>query len=138
MSLVAAAFACTPKDTQSISVVPYPNEVQLKSGRFDISGAEIGYDAATDERSKALFNRFAQQLSLATGVECNVTEGCQGSDIRFILDVKLPHEAYSLSITKKGITVKASTTQSRPSNRCFLQQYMEVLLPLKRTGVFHV
>lgn len=108
MSLVAAAFACTPKDTQSISVVPYPNEVQLRSGRFDISGAEIGYDAATDERSKALFNRFAQQLSLATGVGCNVTEGCQGSNIRFILDVKLPHEAYSLSITKKGITVKAS------------------------------
>ena len=108
LSVIAAVMACAPKEVQTISVVPYPNEVQMKDGRFEIAGADVIYDAAADERSKALFNSFAEQLSLVTGMESAAAEAAGGNGIVFTVDADIPHEAYALSVTKNGIKVKAS------------------------------
>jgi hypothetical protein len=40
LSLIFAAISCAPKDVQTLSVVPYPNDVKIKAGTFDIIGAE--------------------------------------------------------------------------------------------------
>ena len=106
LPVLLAAAACAPKDVQTINVVPYPNEVQVKSGAFCVAGADVKYDAAADERSKALIEAFAQQLSLVTGVESAVSE--TNGEIAFILDAEMPHEAYTLNVTKNGVEVKAS------------------------------
>ena len=106
LSVLLAAVACAPKDVQTINVVPYPNEVQVKSGAFCVAGADVKYDAAADERTKALIEAFAQQLSLVTGAESAVSE--DNGEIEFILDAEMPHEAYTLNVTKKGVEVKAS------------------------------
>ena len=106
LSVLLAAAACAPEDVQTINVVPYPNEVQMKSGEFCVAGADVKYDAAADERTKALIEAFAQQLSLVTGAESAVSE--DNGEIAFILDAEMPHEAYTLNVTKKGIEVKAS------------------------------
>ena len=55
LSVLLAAAACAPKDVQTINVVPYPNEVQVKSGAFCVAGADVKYDAAADERTKGIF-----------------------------------------------------------------------------------
>lgn len=108
LSVIFAAIACAPKDVQTLTVVPYPNDVKIKAGSFNIVGAEVRYDAAADKRSKELFKTFARQLSVATGADYQVIEGTDGNGMLFIVDMKLPHEAYELSVTKKGIKVKAS------------------------------
>ena len=106
LSVLLAAAACAPKNVQTINVVPYPNEVQIKSGEFCVAGADVKYDATADERTKALIEAFAQQLSLVTGAESAVSE--DNGEIAFILDAEMPHEAYTLNVTKNGVEVKAS------------------------------
>ena len=106
LSVLLAAAACAPKNVQTINVVPYPNEVQVKPGGFCVAGADVKYDAAADERTKSLIDAFAQQLSLVTGAESAVSE--TNGEIAFILDAEMPHEAYTLNVTKKGVEVKAS------------------------------
>ena len=106
LSVLLAAAACAPKNVQTINVVPYPNEVQIKSGEFCVAGSDVKYDATTDERTKALIEAFAQQLSLVTGAESAVSE--DNGEIAFILDAEMPHEAYTLNVTKNGVEVKAS------------------------------
>ena len=106
LSVLLAAAACAPKNVQTINVVPYPNEVQIKSGEFCVAGSDVKYDAAADERTKALIEAFAQQLSLVTGAESAVSE--DNGEIAFILDAEMPHEAYTLNVTKNGVEVKAS------------------------------
>lgn len=106
LSVLLAAAACAPKNVQTINVVPYPNEVQVKPGGFCVAGAGVKYDAAAGERTKSLIDAFAQQLSLVTGVESAVSE--TNGEIAFILDAEMPHEAYTLNVTKKGVEVKAS------------------------------
>ena len=106
LSVLLAAAACAPKNVQTINVVPCPNEVQVKPGGFCVAGADVKYDAAADERTKSLIDAFTQQLSLVTGVESAVSE--TNGEIAFILDAEMPHEAYTLNVTKKGVEVKAS------------------------------
>ena len=108
LSVLLAAAACTPKDAQTISVVPYPNELHVKTGEFCAAGADIRYDIAADERTKAMLNAFAQQLSLVTGNESVVYEGGTGTGFSFIMTAGMPHEAYTLNITKNRAEVKAS------------------------------
>ena len=108
LSVLLAAVACAPKDAQTLSVVPYPNEVTFKTGEFCVAGAPVRYEAANDDYSKALFNSFAEQLTLVTGVESAVYEGKAGNGFSFVLDTEVPHEAYTIAVTKKGVTVKAS------------------------------
>ena len=108
LSVLLAAVACAPKDVQTLNVVPYPNEVQFKSGEFCIAGADVRYDAASDDKTKAMINAFAQQLSLVTGTESTVYEGEPGVGFTFALAADMPHEAYALKVTKNGVEVKAS------------------------------
>ena len=108
LSVLLVAIACAPKDIQTINVVPYPNEVNVKSGEFCVVGADVTYSAACDELTKNLVNAFAQQLTLVTGVESKVTEGKAAAGFTFTLAENVPHEAYILNVTKKGVEVKAS------------------------------
>ena len=76
--LLAAAFAvasCCNAEKNAIEVVPYPNEVEVKSGSFQAAGAGFSYSAEIDEASKNIVTNFAGQLSLVSGKASNVTEG---------------------------------------------------------------
>ena len=106
LSVLIAAAACAPKDVQTINVVPYPNEVQVKNGNFDVKGAGFTIGEGLDERSVAVIEKFAQQLSLVTGAESAVNGG---NGFRFVLDQSMPAEAYTLKVTGKGVEVKASS-----------------------------
>ena len=50
LSFVAAAMlSCGKAGETTLSVVPYPNEVEVKSGTFDASGADFRYSSEFDE-----------------------------------------------------------------------------------------
>ena len=105
---IFATTACCKHASEQITVVPYPNSVEVKSGHFDIKGASFNYEAALDQRSKDLVNAFAGQLSLVTGVESAVTENATIAGVNFILSNEVPAEGYKLNISKNAIKVEAA------------------------------
>lgn len=107
-AFLAAAFACTPADRPTIEVVPYPNEVQMKTGEFRVDGADFHYGEGLDEASVNIVESFARQLSLVSGKESKVAQGNVRDGFIFTLDESLPAEAYELRISKKAVVVKAS------------------------------
>ena len=72
--IIAAVLAvsCKSADVRSITVVPYPNEVSVKNGTFDASGADVHYDAMFDGYAKDAIHAFAAQLSLTSGSSSKV------------------------------------------------------------------
>ena len=103
MAIMTMAVSCCQVKT-SIDVVPYPNEVTLKAGSFDVAGATFDYDSRLDEASRSYICTFADQLALVTGVE----ESDADRTFTFTLDDNMAHEAYSIRVGKKNVEVKAS------------------------------
>ena len=110
LSAVAAAFiACTPVAENSISVVPFPNEVNMKSGSFDAAGADFHFSSEMDEGSVDLVEAFAGQLSMVTGEISTIDSETSKTGFSFSLDPSLAEEAYTLNVTRKGVAVEASS-----------------------------
>ena len=106
---VAFAVSCKSADIKSITVVPYPNEVNIMNGTFDASGAEVHYDAQFDGYTKDAINAFAAQLSLASGSSSKVSDGVSNSGFVFIMNSGLPKEAYNITVSRKSVKVEASS-----------------------------
>ena len=108
-AIAAAMISCCHEPQKGITVVPYPNEVNIKTGTFDASGAEFHYSAEFDQPARNLIEGFADRLAMVSGCECTVSEGKSGKGFVFIYDPFMPEEAYSLNISPKAATVKASS-----------------------------
>ncbi len=102
-------MACGTTDNRTLTVVPYPNEVEINAGSFNAAGAGFHYSAEFDEAARNIITGLAQQLSLVTGAESAVAEGNASKGFIFILDPAVAEEAYSLNISRKAVTVKASS-----------------------------
>ena len=102
-----AAFVSCQK-AQTISVVPYPNEVNINRGTFAAAGADVHYDAQIDQQSASLISQFAQQLSLVTGADSHINQGDSDNGFLFRFDPELQPEAYTLKVTSECVTVTAS------------------------------
>ncbi len=102
-------IACGTANNQSITVTPYPNEVQIKDGTFNAAGTNFHYSADFDEATKSIITGFAKQLSLVTGQVSAATEGKEARGFNFILDPSIAEEAYTLTVNRKGAIVKASS-----------------------------
>lgn len=107
MTVVACA-ACGRNDLSDITVVPFPNEVEVLNGEFDAAGAAFHYSSEMDEPSVNIVKAFAAQLSLVSAQESAVAEGAGESGFVFILNSQLPEEAYTLSVDRKCVKVEAS------------------------------
>lgn len=107
-ALAVILFSCTPS-VETINVVPYPNEVEIKSGTFDAAGADFHYPEAADEGTKNIIEAFASQLSLVSGKESVAGNGTSREGFVFILDEGMPEEAYSLKIGRKAVETRASS-----------------------------
>lgn len=106
-AVIAAAACCNPNQKE-LTVVPYPNSVDINCGVFKANGADFNYDAAIDARSTALISSFAEQLSLVSGTQNKLIEATEGNGFLFLLDETLPAEAYTLDINRRKTVVKAS------------------------------
>ena len=129
-AIAAAVISCGTANDNTISVVPYPNEVNIKGGSFDAAGAGFHYAPELDEASVNAIKAFAGQLSLVSGTESTVDGDAATNGFIFTLDAALPEEAYTLDISKKAVTVKASSL--RGFN--YAIQTMKQMLPAEIFG----
>lgn len=129
-AIAAAVISCGTANDNTISVVPYPNEVNIKGGSFDAAGAGFHYAPELDEASVNAIKAFAGQLSLVSGTEITVDGDAATKGFIFTLDTALPEEAYTLDISKKAVTVKASSL--RGFN--YAIQTMKQMLPAEIFG----
>ena len=105
-AIIAATACCN--SNQTITVVPYPNSVEMGKGQFKAKGAEFTCSEDLDARSEAVICKFAEQLSLVSGTESKVSKGVAEKGFAFVLDTNMPAEAYSINITTKQVLVMAS------------------------------
>ena len=108
-AIAAAMLSCTSVNDNSINVVPYPNEVEVKAGTFDAAGAEFHLSEGLDEGTVNIIKAFAAQLSLASGKECTTDNNGSRDGFIFTLNPDMPVEAYSLKVSRKAVEVEAAT-----------------------------
>ena len=106
ITAVLMLLSCSEKDT--ITVVPYPNDIQVNEGYFKAFGASVYHDGHLDGASIALIEDFASQLALVTGKDSRLVAGTSDAGFVFLLDTEIPCEAYRLDVTEKCATVRAS------------------------------
>ena len=105
--LIIAAASCRRTEENTISVVPYPNKVEIHAGSFNAAGAGFSISEAIDDASRNVIHRFAERLSAASGKEC-MTEGTPSKGFIFTQAPEMPAEAYTLHIDKNTVKVSAS------------------------------
>ncbi len=105
---IITATACCSSNQKGITVVPYPNSVEITEGSFNAKGADFNYPEGLDARSEAVICKFAEQLSLVSGTGNEVNKGDQAGGFTFVLNEDMPAEAYSIEISRKQATVTAS------------------------------
>ncbi len=131
LSAITVLFmACVTAVAQPLNVVPYPNEVEIKSGTFNAAGAGFHCSAEFDDAAKAVINDFARQLSLVTGKKSRTDEKAAEKGFVFILDEGMAEEAYSLSVSPEAAVVRASSL--RGVN--YAVQTMKQMLPVEIFG----
>lgn len=128
--LAAALISCGSENRSSINVVPYPNEVTLKTGTFNAKGAGFHYSPEFDGMTQDIITNFADRLSLVSGSISAVNEGSGNKGFIFIYDATMPEESYNLKISRKAATVKASSL--RGVN--YAVQTLKQMLPVQIFG----
>ena len=104
-AIAAAVLSCTTTEDNTISVVPYPNEIIVNNGTFNAAGAAFHCSADLDEASRNIITAFENQLCMVSGCE----KASTSNTFTFSLDTSLPEEAYTLAVTRKTVEVKASS-----------------------------
>lgn len=94
---------------ESVSVVPYPNQIEVKCGSFDVAEADFHFDSNMDEASKAAIQRFHTELCNVSGKETALVEGIGNNGVNFLLDPSLNKEEYILNISSDKAEVKANS-----------------------------
>ena len=107
-AVILLTAACSEKADRTLDVVPYPNEVRLRSGNFDIAGATFHLDENLPEYAVSAVADFARQLSKVTGKESAIVSGSSRTGVVLIVDPSLKNEEYHLDTSLKAIVLKAS------------------------------
>jgi hexosaminidase len=120
--LLGLLVSCTSKtektatssdSTTTISIIPQPVQVQPGSGSFVITNdTKILVDAGNEELKK-IAQTLADQLKKAGNLTVSVAEADEATENGIFFTLKTPidslgNEGYALSVTDKGITVKAN------------------------------
>ena len=113
------------KVVDKVNLIPYPQEVTIKCGSFDVAGAVIRYSAGVDSLTVALAERLAAQLTLATG-ESSVVKKGRGCGINMVLDKSLAAEEYKLHVGCCRVVIRASTLRGFNWGVQTLKQLMPV------------
>lgn len=104
-------------------IIPRPASFECGDGAFCIAGAPFYADSGCE--AVCQIKDFAEKLSGASGKKSRIIRRPRSGAVCFLTEESLPPEAYSISIKKNGISVRAS------SRRGFLYaiQSLRQLLP---------
>ena len=100
----------------SINVIPYPQSVEVVKGTFKGASANFNCDQSVDPKSQALIKELADRMTFVSGrISSYATPVGLGNDCAkvkgfiFLKDTSLADEEYSINITTKNCTVRASS-----------------------------
>lgn len=115
ISLVVFCISCVSTYAQQVNIIPYPQQVSMQSGSFNLSHAtKIYYDAACN--NEAIFLQQAlkdeQQLKVfaAKKKDAVIKTGNIYLNIYDADSVTLGKEGYTLKVDENNIVVNAATT----------------------------
>ena len=104
-----AALSCTPSK-EKIAIIPAPAEIEFGSGTFRLKAGAINYSPELGEVAAERIKEFAQRLSLASGQKFELSDKpVGGGGINFLHDASLAAEEYAISISGKGMQVRAAS-----------------------------
>lgn len=102
-------WGCSPStdNTGDLSIIPYPNEIEVKSNQFLTLGNEVSISMDTPfPASKKILQYFSDRLKEH---HFKLVQKNSGKiDFRFIVDSSFPDEAYGLTIGTEGIILSAN------------------------------
>lgn len=136
LCLSGCFLSCSMQQTANqYEVVPYPNSLEAKSGKFTLNEqTQLLLQADANEATRLVAAQFAEQLQKTSGItlEESVLEGekVPANSIGFILKEDIPAEGYELEVEKDRIVVKAS----QPAGFFYAMQTMKQLLPVEVFG----
>ena len=128
LTALVALVSC--HTTETVSIMPYPNDITVSEGHFVAAGASVFADSQIDQQSIDLITKFAEHLSFTAGKQSKVEIAQSGEGIIFRYYPDMPSEAYSLEVTSECAVVKASGL--RGFN--YAIQTMKQLLPVEIYG----
>ena len=105
--LTALVISCSHEEPM-ISVVPYPNSVEMKSGTFHAAGADFHLDPTMDELSENYVLNFFSHLNSVSGKVGTCTEESSGPGFNFKVNDGIKKEGYRINITRNKVLVEAS------------------------------
>ena len=110
---VLSAYAAQPVPR----IIPQPQSYEPAKGACKLSGIIVNCDPAIGEKAVRMVSIFADQLTMVSGKTCTVATpvglaatAAKGAakGMNFIPDASLAPEAYTLSVVKGSVVVKAS------------------------------
>lgn len=131
--LAAGISVCSCNQRHSeVSIVPYPNSMEVGKGNFDLKNQPMVCDSRADEKTQRAVAEFADRLATISGGTNPLTVADQvpASGIRFVVDEALPAEGYTMDVTKDGLEVRASHF----SGFFYALQSLKQLLPVAIYG----
>lgn len=107
-SCLCALLATSCSTKKDIEVIPYPSDVKVDAGSFNVAGAQVYAADELDTKTKSMLSNFAEQLSVVTG-KSSALAGTRASGLfEFSLNPQIGAEAYTLKVEKNGVKVEAS------------------------------
>ncbi len=106
MTMLAVVLCSFGYAQQQVSIIPRPNQVTPGDGTLSISGAT---PITGVEGSKNAMTTLQEMLDPVLGtLQVSTSKKKTKNGISFLLNEKLGEEAYTISVSKKGVTITAS------------------------------
>ena len=124
-------LAACAGNTRSYDLIPYPNSLEPRSGEFHAAGAPFTCDPQLDEAARKAVGHFAEQLEATSGQPSEMSAGDSAAEgFLFLYDSLQPAEGYGLDVTRRLVTVRASSQRGV----LYAIQTMKQLLPVAIYG----
>ena len=124
-------LAACAGNTRSYDLIPYPYSLEPRSGEFHAAGAPFTCDPQLDEAARKAVGRFAELLEATSGQPSEMSAGDSAAEgFLFLYDSLQPAEGYGLDVTRRLVTVRASSQRGV----LYAIQTMKQLLPVAIYG----
>ena len=126
VSILCSCGLSVAQKTTQVHILPYPSQVTLQEGEFNVLGAKIYCDKSLGEKSFKTVSDFADRL----GSKFIIAKGEVKDGINFIFDDSVVKEGYSIDVTVDNVIVKASSREGV----FYAVQTLKQLLPAEVYG----
>lgn len=104
---VLSLFLSAELRAGELNVIPMPESVVFREGRFSLKGVKV-YSDSNSEASDAV-SCFTEHLTFVSGSKVKTVKQPQSGCVSFISDSTLSEEEYVIDITRRKATVNASS-----------------------------